>query len=147
MRIHFPLVALLATLSACNSSPSDQEQASNRAVNTATVDANATNMTNATSTPADGLRFIGRWAAAPNLCTDGAWNFTERGLETAGEVYCEFEHIEAVPEGYDIDAMCTTEGDEQKEQLRLRLGADAKAMKVETKRVLGPVDLAPCGAP
>lgn len=48
-----------------------------------------------TGAPADGAaaRFVGRWAANPRLCRDGAWRFEEKKLATAGEVSCEFDRV------------------------------------------------------
>lgn len=141
-------LATLAVLAACQKSPPEQNDAgANASTPTANAVATPAPATPGTLPPADAnLRFIGTWAAEPGLCEQGAWRFSERGLKTAGEVACQFDRINPVPGGYDISAMCTAQGDETKDTLRLRFAESAGAMTVETDKVLQPVGLTWCGA-
>lgn len=138
-------LAALAMLSACQKSQPEQNEA---AANLAPPASNAVipSVTPGELPPADAnLRFVGVWAAEKDLCGEGAWRFTERGLGTAGEVSCDFNRINPVPEGYDIAAMCRAEGDEVRNTLRLRFAESAKTMMVEADRILQPVGLVYCG--
>ncbi|RJF91415.1 hypothetical protein [Sphingomonas cavernae] len=137
-------LATLALLSACQKSEPSQNDA---AANVSPPAANATVApTPPGLPPADAnLRFIGVWAAEPGLCQEGAWRFSERDLATAGEVSCDFDRINPVPGGYDIAAMCTAEGDETKNTLRVRFAESVHAMRLEADRVLQPVSLIYCG--
>jgi hypothetical protein len=94
--------------------------------------------------PEANLRFIGRWAVDAKSCADPAWNFTERDLTTKGHVYCAFDRIKPVPGGYDIAAICQAEGDETREQMRLRFAESAKAMTVESDVTYKPIGLVWC---
>lgn len=140
-------LTLLAALAACEKS---QPEASETGASVATP---ANNAVAAPAQPAPGvlppadanLRFVGIWAAEPALCDEGAWRFSERGLETAGEVSCQFERLNPVPGGYDIATMCTAEGEETRDTLRLRFAESAKAMMVETDKMLQPTGLTWCG--
>lgn len=140
-------LALLTVLAACEKSKPEANETS------ANVVAPANNATAAPAQPAPGalppadanLRFVGVWAAEPALCEQGAWRFSERGLETAGEISCRFERINPVPGGYDIATTCIAEGDETRDTLRLRFAESAKAMMVETDKVLQPIGLNWCG--
>ncbi len=64
----------------------------------------------AASSPAAPARYVGRWAARPELCRDGAWRFEAKRVATAGEVACEFEQVSPTASGYEISARCTAEG-------------------------------------
>ena len=65
--------------------------------------------------------YVGRWAAAPNLCASGAWVFTAESLQTAGEVSCRFRRIDRTSAGWEVDASCTAEGPAQDAELTLTL--------------------------
>jgi len=96
--------------------------------------------------PADAnLRFIGLWASDAPACKEYSWLFTERALETAGGVVCNFDRINPVPGGYDIAAICTAEAEETKDTVRLRFAESARAMMVGTDTVLEDVGLVYCG--
>lgn len=88
-------------------------------------------------------RYVGRWAANEKLCKDGAWQFAEMDLSTAGEVHCDFHRVREVPGGYDADATCTAEGSRTDDTIKLRFAESAKAMLVESK-TFSPVGLIPC---
>jgi hypothetical protein len=75
--------------------------------------------------------FVGRWAAREELCDDGAWVFTERGVSTAGEVSCTFDSAQRVPAGFEIAATCTAEGPPAPYDIRLRYAESAQALLVE----------------
>lgn len=93
---------------------------------------------------ADGAaaRFVGRWAANPGLCREGAWRFEEKRLATAGEVSCAFDRVTHVADGYDIVARCLAEGVTAIETIRLRFDADER-MRVES-RTFRPITLGRC---
>lgn len=78
-------------------------------------------------------RFVGRWAANPELCRDGAWRFEEKHLATAGEVSCDFDRVTHVADGYDVAARCLAEGVTSEEAIRLRFADTSDAMYVESK--------------
>lgn len=80
--------------------------------------------------------YVGRWAATPALCSDGAWTFRHDGLSTAGEVSCRFEGVAALDDGYEIAATCTAEGPPRSHRLNLDLGADGQTLRVRG----GPFD-------
>lgn len=97
--------------------------------------------------PAEAAAFyVGRWAAKPELCADGAWVITERGIDTAGEVSCRFEAPPAGPGPIEVDAICTAEGPPKRWRLRLAYAQSAQALLVEN----GPfadIGLIRCPAP
>jgi hypothetical protein len=93
----------------------------------------------------DAYRYIGRWAATPVLCRDGAWRFETRKLSTAGETSCKFDTVAAVPTGYELPGVCEAEGAKTQQTLKLDFDEKRKIMRVEGK-TLGPVDLIYCGA-
>jgi hypothetical protein len=102
----------------------------------------------ATPTPqAEALPFyVGRWAARPELCADGAWRITERGIDTAGEVSCRFLAPPAGPGPVEVDATCTAEGPPKRWRLRLAYAQSAQALLIEN----GPftdIGLIRCPAP
>jgi hypothetical protein len=90
-------------------------------------------------------RYVGRWAAKPELCAEGSWNFEALNLSTAGEVSCGFRRVQDVPGGFDIDATCHTEGANGDEVIELRFGASANRMRVESK-TFQPIELTRCSA-
>lgn len=63
-----------------------------------------------TAPAAEAARYVGRWAARPELCRDGAWRFEARRVATAGEVTCDFDRVSPTASGYEIEARCTAEG-------------------------------------
>lgn len=77
-------------------------------------------------------RYIGRWAAEPKLCKDGAWKFAVMDLSTAGEVSCDFHKVRRTADGYDADATCFAEGTRSEETLRMRFAA-GDTMTVDSK--------------
>lgn len=97
-----------------------------------------------TAPPVDGApaRFVGRWAANPQLCRDGAWRFEEKKLATAGEVSCDFEAVTHVAQGYDVRAKCLAEGVTSEGTIALRFTEDDK-MQVESK-TFRPITLGRC---
>lgn len=88
-------------------------------------------------------RFVGRWAANPGLCQNGAWRFEEKKLATAGEVSCAFDGIVHVADGYDVTAKCLAEGVTSEEVIALRF-PDGGKMTVESK-TFRPITLGRCG--
>ena len=91
-------------------------------------------------------RYVGRWAATPELCKDGAWKFAEMDLSTAGEVSCDFHRVREVPGGYDADAVCLAEGSRSDETIQLRFPESAGGMTVTSKTFRG-VGLERCDQP
>ena len=75
--------------------------------------------------------FVGRWAARPELCADGAWVITERGIDTAGEVSCRFDPPPAGSGPVEVDAVCTAEGPPKPWRLRLAYAQSARALLIE----------------
>ena len=53
--------------------------------------------------------YIGRWAATPDLCAAGAWVFTEKALNTAGEVGCTFTQVTPNDAGWIAEGACTAQ--------------------------------------
>lgn len=93
----------------------------------------------------DAYRYLGRWAATPILCRDSIWRFETRKLSTAGATTCKFETVAAVPTGYEMPAVCESDGRKTEQQLKLHFNEYTRTMRVEGQTV-GPVDLIYCGA-
>lgn len=91
-------------------------------------------------------RYVGRWAASADMCRSGAWVFEPDGLETAGEVSCDFTDVSEAPGGYEIAARCTAEAPPENDRIRLRFAESAQAMLVEGSQTLDDVGLVYCGA-
>jgi hypothetical protein len=75
--------------------------------------------------------FVGRWAARPELCAEGAWVITDHGIDTAGEVSCGFERPPAGGGPVELDAVCTAEGPPQRWRIRLSYAQSAQALLIE----------------
>lgn len=90
--------------------------------------------------------YVGRWAATPELCDDGAWVFEETALNTAGETSCRFEAATSTPTGYLIAALCTAEGPERSHEIVLTLTdpAPPQAMTASGGPWSGAVTLRRC---
>lgn len=74
--------------------------------------------------------FVGRWAARPDLCDDGAWVITAHDVNTAGEVACRFQTVAESASGYDAPATCWAEGPPQEHRLRFAEGSSAQTLRV-----------------
>jgi len=97
--------------------------------------------------PADAIhRYIGRWAPDVRQCKDGFWTFEERRLSAPNRVTCVFEHVNAVPGGYDVAAACLVEGTTTGDTIKLRFAESARAMLIESK-TFGSLGLIFCGRP
>ncbi|MCR5876350.1 hypothetical protein LRS10_20705 [Phenylobacterium sp. J426] len=92
--------------------------------------------------------FVGRWAASPELCADGAWVFRTDGVSTAGEVSCRFASVEPSASGYRIAAACSHEGSESEGEIGLSITdpAPPESMTVSGGPWNGPVTLRRCPA-
>ena len=88
--------------------------------------------------------YVGRWAATPDLCADGAWVFQRDGLSTAGEVTWGFEGVAALDDGYEIAATCTAQAPPQAHRLNLSLSADGRTMRVRGGPFDDPPPLSRC---
>lgn len=111
---------------------------------TVSVDPPKTSAPGATLPGADRqYRYIGRWAATPAMCRDGAWRFQVRKLMTKG-ASCELPTVAAVPSGYVLAGTCRAKGVKSEESLRLRFDERLRTMRV-AGRTLGPADLIYCG--
>lgn len=103
-----------------------------------------------TTMPADGpaerASYIGRWAATPELCSDGAWAFEEARVVTAGEVACDFQEVTPIATGYEVSATCWAEGPPQAGTFMLTLTdpAPPQTMSVTGGPWAGPVTLVRC---
>ncbi|MDF7776001.1 hypothetical protein P1X14_12150 [Sphingomonas sp. AOB5] len=139
MKLFLPLAAL--ALAACSSEPVNQT-----ADLPETAPPVATPEPGPSTTPMpEPARYIGRWAATPQLCAGGVWRFEEMDLSTAGEVSCDFHRVANVPGGYDVAATCFAEGNRSEEAIRLRFPANGGGMTVESK-LFQPVSLIRCDA-
>lgn len=158
-RMRSPILAIAATLAACSPAPEPVANTSTTgslggtapAANDAAIGAPSEAHDDPAADaapPADGApaRFVGRWAANPGLCRDGAWRFEEKKLATAGEVSCGFESVTHVANGYDVKATCLAEGITSTEIIALRFpdGGNAR-MSVESK-TFRPITLERCGS-
>lgn len=158
--------ALLACLAAlvvagCSSEPANEAARENDAsgdapqmeeVNEAAIGAPSdahddAPLNNAAAVPTDGAaaRFVGRWAAKPELCEGGAWRFEEKKLATAGEVSCDFDRVTHVADGYDVAAKCLADGVTSQETIKLRFSGEEERMRVESK-TFRPIELGRCGS-
>jgi hypothetical protein len=148
MRHALVLPIALLTLIACERKTPDQPAPDAPEATPPTVNATRPAPAPGTTLPKSdaNLRFIGKWAADAKACASPPWNFTERDLTTKGHVYCAFDRINPVPGGYDIAVTCQSEGDETKEQMRLRFAESAKAMTVESDVTYKQIPLVWCGA-
>lgn len=88
--------------------------------------------------------FVGSWAAADTACGHAAWQISETGLSTPGEVSCSFDQVTPIPEGYDITATCTAEGPPQSQHIKFSYATSARALLVEGGP-FEPVGLVACG--
>lgn len=93
-----------------------------------------------------GQSFVGRWAATPALCADGAWDFTAEGVSTAGEVSCRWTRVEPVRTGFRVGARCTAEGTQTDSAVDLALTdtAEPRRMTVTGGPWDGPITLTRC---
>jgi hypothetical protein len=91
------------------------------------------------------LRFAGLWAVDAASCKSPPWKFSEHDLTTKGEVYCSFKRVDPVAKGYDVSAVCSAEGDELSETMRLRFDDAGKIMTVSSDQTYKPIDLIRCG--
>lgn len=91
-------------------------------------------------------RYVGRWAARPELCRDGAWRFETRRVATAGEVACDFDKVSPTASGYEIEARCTAEGASAPQRFTLTMTDPAapEAMTVAGGPWSGATTLARC---
>jgi hypothetical protein len=80
-------------------------------------------------------RFVGQWAAKANACSNQAWRFTAKSLNTPAGSQCTFDKVAEVPGGYDIAARCTAEGPPTDDVLKLRFAESAKALLFESKTI------------
>lgn len=92
--------------------------------------------------------YEGRWAASAELCADGAWEFRQDGVSTAGEVSCAFREVEPSASGYRIQAACTHEGSQSDSEIGLSMTdpAPPQSMTVTGGPWSGPVTLRRCPA-
>ena len=92
--------------------------------------------------------YEGRWAVSPDLCAQGAWDFRQDGVSTAGEVSCAFREVEPSASGYRIQAACTHEGSESDSEIGLSITdpAPPQSMTVTGGPWNGPVTLRRCPA-
>jgi hypothetical protein len=86
--------------------------------------------------------YVGRWAAEPGLCEDGAFVFTADALVTAGEVACDWGEVEREGEGWRMNARCSAEGAPRPATLRL-VPAGEGALRIEGAPFL-PVTVTRC---
>lgn len=96
---------------------------------------------------ADALRYVGRWASSAANCASGAWVFELDGVNTAGEVSCNFNNIQITPSGYMIDASCTAEGPPTLHRIQLSFAESAQAMMVSGGPWGQEIGLVHCPAP
>ena len=76
-------------------------------------------------------RYVGVWAAKPNLCATGGWRFRPDGLVTAGETSCAFSRVTERAGGFDVAASCLQDGARKPSNLRLTFAESAGGMMVE----------------
>lgn len=93
--------------------------------------------------------YVGRWAATPQLCAEGAWRFDTLNVATAGEVSCRFGAVRSEgaqgPESYQVDAICFAEGAETRESFTLAM-AGRDRMAVRGGPWSRPIELQRCPA-
>lgn len=75
--------------------------------------------------------FVGRWASEEANCRGLSWMISEQGLQTPGEVTCEFLRIIPTERGFDVDAICTAESPPQPWTLRFSYAQSARALLIE----------------
>lgn len=76
-------------------------------------------------------RYVGVWAARPNLCRTGGWRFRPDGLVTAGETSCTFSNVTERAGGFDIAGSCLQDGARKPASMRLTFAESAGGMMVE----------------
>lgn len=96
-------LGLLAVLTACEPTP---DEATPPAPTPPVIEPEAPD--SATDLPG----FVGRWAAAAELCPDEAWIITTIRLDTPAGGWCAWNpaEVEARPDGWRIPAVCEAEG-------------------------------------
>jgi hypothetical protein len=125
------MLALAASLAACGAEDPAAVQ---------TPTAPPSNTPSEAAAPA----YVGRWAATPELCADGAWTFQQDSLSTAGEVSCRFEGVAVLDDGYEIAASCTAQAPPQAHRLHLSLSAEGQTMSVRGGPFDDPPPLSRC---
>lgn len=115
--------ALLLPLAACDQVPDRNSGAAPTPLQPPTPKAAAR------PDPAD-LFFVGRWAARPELCDEGAWVIKADQLATAGEVSCKFHRLDRAAAGFEIPATCWAEGPPKEHRLQFSPVSSAKALRV-----------------
>lgn len=146
-------ILAVVILAACSptsdegSSPSSETQAAARSIEQPAPGPSGAQAKPGTTLPASDatFRYVGRWAESTQQCRDEAWTFTRDRLTAPDHVSCTFSGIEKSPGGYAIDAMCTTGGEEEEDNLVLRFAESAKAMLVEGASSLPETGLVYCG--
>jgi hypothetical protein len=90
--------------------------------------------------------FVGVWAASPDLCEGGAWNFGAARLSTAGEVSCDWSRVEETATGWTLQGDCAAEGAAEPATVELVRQGDgaAMALTVSGEPFSGPVTLRRC---
>lgn len=90
-------------------------------------------------------RFIGRWSATADGCSDPAWIFHARQVDTQGEVSCTFQDVTDIPGGYQINAMCSAETAPASYRIQLTFAESARAMMIAGGPWPAPTSLVYCG--
>lgn len=79
---------------------------------------------------ADNPRFVGLWATTQQGCEAPAWRFRADGVNTQGEVSCEFSTVTPTANGYDVAATCHAEGETTQHTMQFSFAESARAMMI-----------------
>lgn len=90
-------------------------------------------------------RYVGRWSASAEGCSDPAWMFHARNVSTQGEVSCQFTDVADIPGGYRINAMCAAEAPPAPYQMQITFAESARAMMIAGGPWQAPTSLVYCG--
>ncbi|WP_374468690.1 hypothetical protein [Phenylobacterium sp.] len=137
------LLLLSLVLAACGREAADTPAAPKPAEPPAAGPAPTTAVTRDVPQPAS---YVGRWAASPPLCADGAWVFEPGRVQTAGEVACDFVTVTEGLTGYAVAAKCLAEGVAEPQSFHLAMSDEAppQGMTVAGGPWGGPVSLRRC---
>jgi hypothetical protein len=145
------LLAFVALAGLAGCAPASERREGEPAAGTS---ATATTPAQATASPAPAgslpppqaePRYVGRWAARPDLCEGGAWRFTVDGAGLEDGPTCHFDSVAEIAGGYRIAATCKQDGKTRQGTATLRFAESARAMLVENLATLPDTGLVYCG--
>lgn len=88
--------------------------------------------------------WTGRFAASPNLCSGGAWNFARNRISTAGETSCNVDETRDQGDRATLFLSCTAEGMKTKEVWTLIRQGEGMSVRRDSGKDVVNVKLSRC---